>query len=114
MREHLIQAIAERRASPQTLPLTWAQANMWESILAFGEHSQGSNVWLPLTLAPPYPRVEQAVGRLGEFCAAAEITRTTFDTSLAVQRVRPSLELPVHIADAAGDPESSSIALLRE
>lgn len=116
MRRYRIRVTAEPHASKKAMPLTWAQANMWEYILAFGERSQESNLWLPVVLSPPYPHVDQAVERLSRFCADAEITRTVFDTSLAFQTVRACLELPLHTAEADGDEdaEPASIALLAD
>jgi Condensation domain len=114
MATHQLRIVAERQEDAKALPLTWAQANMWETILASGDQARRLNMRVPQVLPKPYLTTEQVLAGLHSFVAAAEIARTTFAPETASQIVSPSIDIPVQVLDDSGDFASATAALLGE
>ncbi|MFI6225924.1 hypothetical protein ACIBCR_01245 [Micromonospora echinospora] len=91
--------------------LTWAQANMWESIHALGRDTRRLNLAASKLLPDGALSVERAVAGLTAFVSSCDIARTTFDPHGPTQVVRPDVELGLRLAEADEDPAVAVEAL---
>lgn len=95
------------------LPLTWAQANMWDAVWGYREEAVDLVLGLPLLLEAAVPQPD-ALAALSRLLSRHETARTTFDRSQRRQRVHARAELTVVLADADADPQQALDAVLAE
>src|SRR5688572_18060593 len=94
-------AAADGGSRPAVLPLTWAQANMWDAIWGYG----ADTVDLPMVRRIPAAglSLSAACDAVGKTFSRYEIARTLFDRSAVRQRVLPRVDLDIPVVDVAGD-----------
>lgn len=105
-----VEAPAGSDPDPRTMPLTWAQASMWQASWEFGDEARFLVMRLPVPLPGPLP--ESIVREvLGSVCGLYDVARTRFPREERHQRVEPTVGLPTLVLDSDVPPAAGTAAL---
>ncbi|GAA1753381.1 hypothetical protein [Luedemannella helvata] len=94
-----------------SLPLTWAQRNMWDAIWGYGTDVSDLTL-LRSIVGGNELTLPDALDAVARFAARHEVARTTFDRDRLRQRVASDVELPVAVREASDDPRTDADRLL--
>lgn len=88
--------------SSECLPLLWAQANMWRTMIALGDQASYLNFRSSFALTHDVP-LRTALEAIRTITATSDVSRTSFDEARAEQVIRSEVSVRVDVTDLAVD-----------
>ncbi|MEU0739828.1 hypothetical protein [Streptomyces sp. NPDC006134] len=96
-------SLSIRGTEQGTMPLTWGQGNMWDSMTALGPSSDRLNISWPVSPPADGIGVSEALDRLRGLLSSLDIFRVTFDTERVRQTFQSEARIEVRVTEAPAD-----------
>jgi len=96
-------SLSIRGAEQGSLPLTWGQGNMWDSMTALGPLSDRLNISWPVSSLKDGISVSEALARLRGLLSSLDIFRVSFDTEHVRQTFQGEARIEVRVSEDPTD-----------
>ncbi|MGW4911707.1 hypothetical protein [Streptomyces sp. NPDC004270] len=96
-------SLSIRGAEQGSMPLTWGQGNMWDSMTALGPSSDRLNMSWPISSLKDGINVSEALDRLRGLLSSLDIFRASFDAERVRQTFHGEARIEVRVAEDPTD-----------